>query len=95
MLSEYTAPWVAAGSSFAAFGVGAFVPLLPYLFGAGTAGVLASVILSTAALFGVGASVAMFTGKGALRSGVRTLFLGGAAATVTFLIGKAVGVGVS
>jgi VIT1/CCC1 family predicted Fe2+/Mn2+ transporter len=32
-LEEQPSPWVAAGSSFACFAVGALVPLLPYLLG--------------------------------------------------------------
>ncbi len=48
-------PWVAAGTSFAAFAVGAFLPVVPFFFGGGLAAVVASALLSVLALFGVGA----------------------------------------
>ena len=50
------------------------------------------VALAGAALFGVGATISLFTGRGAFRGGVRMLLIGGAAATTTFLIGRALGV---
>ncbi len=81
--------WTAAGSSFVAFGLGAFLPLLPYLLGATSLAI--SVVLAGAALFGAGAAVSRFTNRGWLYAGGRQLILGGAAAAVTYLIGSAVG----
>jgi VIT1/CCC1 family predicted Fe2+/Mn2+ transporter len=78
-------PWVAAGSSFAAFAVGALVPLLPYLLGATS--ILLSLVLSGLALFGAGAVVARFTSRSVLFSGSRQLLLGGIAAGATYLVG--------
>jgi VIT1/CCC1 family predicted Fe2+/Mn2+ transporter len=86
---DLPSPWVAAGSSFVAFALGAVLPLLPYLLGATT--LLWSVSLAGLALFGAGAAVSRFTNRGALYAGVRQLLLGGAAALVTYLIGSAVG----
>jgi len=40
----------------------------------------------------VGAAISLFTGRGALRGGLRMLLIGGAAAATTFLIGKLLGV---
>jgi VIT1/CCC1 family predicted Fe2+/Mn2+ transporter len=88
-------PWVAAGSSFAAFAIGAFLPVLPFLFGGGVAAVVASALLSVVTLFGVGAAISVFTGRHAGRSGLRMAAIGAIVATVTFFIGKLVGVGVS
>src|SRR5262249_18440757 len=49
-------PWAAAGSSFAAFGLGAALPILPFLFGSGAAPTIVAAVLSVVALFGVGAA---------------------------------------
>ncbi|MBX6387432.1 MAG: VIT1/CCC1 transporter family protein [Frankia sp.] len=81
-------PLVAAGSSFAAFAVGALVPVLPYL--AGTRTFALSAGLAAAGLFGVGALVSRFTGRSPLFSGLRQLLLGGLAAGATFLVGMLV-----
>ncbi|MDQ1649927.1 MAG: vacuolar iron transporter family protein [Frankiaceae bacterium] len=79
-------PWVAAGSSFAAFAIGAFVPLLPYLLGATS--ILLSLILAGIALFGAGALVARFTSRSVLFSGGRQLLLGAVAAGATYFVGS-------
>jgi VIT1/CCC1 family predicted Fe2+/Mn2+ transporter len=86
---DLPSPWVAAGSSFVAFGLGAVLPLLPYLVGATT--LLWSVVLAALALFGAGAAVSRFTNRGAVYAGARQLLLGGVAALLTYLIGSAVG----
>lgn len=90
---DLPSPWVAAGSSFAAFTVGALLPLLPYLFGASS--LLATAILAAVGLFGFGALTARFTRRGWAYSGLRQLLLGGAAAAVTFGLGAAVGAGLT
>src|SRR5437773_1179231 len=46
-------PWAAAISSMATFAVGAFIPLVPFLFGSGAVAALWAVGLSGATLFGV------------------------------------------
>jgi VIT1/CCC1 family predicted Fe2+/Mn2+ transporter len=89
---DLPSPWVAAGSSFVAFSVGALVPVLPYLFGATS--LLLVVVLAGVALFIAGAVVSRFTNRSALYSGTRQLLLGGLAAGVTHLVGQAVGAGV-
>jgi vacuolar iron transporter family protein len=43
----------------------------------------------------VGALLAVFTGRSWVFAGARQLLIGGAAATVTFLVGRALGVAVS
>jgi vacuolar iron transporter family protein len=88
-------PWVAAGSSFAAFAAGAFLPVVPFFFGSGVAAVVVSALLSVSALFGVGAAISVFTGRHAGRSGLRMAAIGAAVATATFFVGKVVGVSVS
>jgi VIT1/CCC1 family predicted Fe2+/Mn2+ transporter len=92
---ELGSPWGAAGGSFLAFAIGAAIPVLPYLFGAGTAAFAISLGLSLAALFVVGAGVSLLTGRGVLFSGLRQMGIGAAAAAVTYLIGSLIGVGVA
>jgi len=79
-------PIGAALSSFIAFCIGASLPLIPFLFGM-SQGVLIAAILSGAALFGVGAALSLFSGKGALLGGLRMLLIGAAAAAATYGIG--------
>jgi VIT1/CCC1 family predicted Fe2+/Mn2+ transporter len=88
-------PWAAALSSFVMFAIGAVIPLLPFLFGSGTAAVLTSIIVSAVALFAVGAVLTRFTGRPPLLSGVRMLLIGVAAAGITFAIGSLFHVGTS
>jgi VIT1/CCC1 family predicted Fe2+/Mn2+ transporter len=87
-------PWGAAGASFLSFAVGAVVPLLPFLASRGAAALPASVALTAAALFGVGAAISLFSGRSAARGGLRMLLIGAAAAAATFFIGRALGVAV-
>jgi VIT1/CCC1 family predicted Fe2+/Mn2+ transporter len=84
--------WVAAGSSFVAFAIGAQAPLMPYLFGATS--LVVSVVVAAVALFLAGAAVSRFTNRTAAYSGTRQLVLGALAAGITYLIGQAVGAGV-
>ncbi len=82
--------WGAAGFSFACFAVGALVPLVPFLIGVG--GLFASATLTGVALFGLGASISLFTGRGAVRGGVRMLGIGAAAASITYVLGYLFGI---
>ncbi|MBI5431815.1 MAG: VIT1/CCC1 transporter family protein [Planctomycetes bacterium] len=85
-------PWGAAGSSFAAFAVGALVPLAPFLFLTGDQAVLAAAIVASIALFGVGAALSLFTNRGAWFSGLRMLAIGALAGGATWSVGKLFGV---
>jgi VIT1/CCC1 family predicted Fe2+/Mn2+ transporter/rubrerythrin len=89
---ELGSPWGAAAGSFVAFGIGAALPVIPYLFGGGTVITMISLGLSLVALFGVGAAVSLLTGRSLLFSGVRQLGIGLAAALVTYAIGSIIGV---
>jgi VIT1/CCC1 family predicted Fe2+/Mn2+ transporter len=89
---DLPSPWTAASSSFAAFTLGAAVPLLPYVLGA--TALLVPVLLALLALFLAGALVSRWTDRSALYSGLRQLLLGGAAAGLTYVVGSAVGAGV-
>jgi vacuolar iron transporter family protein len=81
----------AAVTSFALFAVGAIIPVLPFLFLAGTAAVVTSLSVSTIALFGIGAAITLMTGRGILYTGVRQLAFGYSAAGITYGIGRLIG----
>jgi VIT1/CCC1 family predicted Fe2+/Mn2+ transporter len=89
---ELGSPMGAAISSLLAFGAGAFVPLAPYLFGAGPLALAWAIGLAAAGLFGVGATLSLFTGRNAVYSGARMLALGAFAGVITFAIGRLLGV---
>ncbi|MBA3875348.1 MAG: hypothetical protein C0498_00185 [Anaerolinea sp.] len=92
---ELGSPWGAAFGSFVAFGVGAIIPVVPYLFGSGSAAFWGAIIASLAALFVVGAGVSLLTGRSLLFSGARQVGIGAAAAGVTYLVGTVIGVSVA
>ena len=85
-------PWIAALGSFAAFTIGAAIPLLPYLLTAGTGAFFSSLAGSLVALFGLGLGISRLTRRSPLRTAVRQLLLGGMAAAVTFGVGSLIGV---
>lgn len=92
---ELGSPWGAALFSFFSFGCGAIVPLLPFFFATGMAALFTAIGLTAVALFGVGATLSLFTGRHAWLGGLRMLAIGGAAGGATYLIGKALGVGLN
>ena len=89
--NQLGSPAAAAISSFLAFAIGAFLPVLPYFFGASILLVAISLALSGLALFTVGALISIFTGKSLVFSGVRQLAIGGTAAAITFVVGSLIG----
>ena len=84
-------PWGAAVSSSLAFATGAAVPLVPFALGAGRLALSLSVAATAAGLFAVGAALSLFTGRGAVASGLRMLGIGAAAGAITFTIGSLFG----
>jgi vacuolar iron transporter family protein len=91
---ELGSPWGAASGSFVAFAIGALIPVVPYLITAGSTAFVAAIVLSLGALFAVGAGVSLLTGRGMLFSGTRQVLIGAAAAVVTYVVGRAIGVNV-
>ncbi len=90
---ELPNPWVAAGSSFLAFALGALIPLLPYFFGVQV--LWPSAVLSMLGLFGAGALVSRVTARTWWFSGLRQLVVGVLAAAVTYGVGTVVGTSLS
>jgi VIT1/CCC1 family predicted Fe2+/Mn2+ transporter len=86
-------PWVASGSSFLSFSLGALVPLLPFLFGADVLWLAA--ILTLVGLFVTGAITARFTTRPWYYAGGRQLALGAVTFAITYGIGHLIGASVS
>ena len=91
-LAHLGSPLRAATSSFSAFALGAAVPVVPFLLASGTAALVAAAALAAVALFMVGAGISLVTNRPTVRAGLRQLAVGTAAATATYVVGKAVGV---
>ena len=85
-------PWGAASSSFLAFAAGAALPLVPFLAGAtGMRAVVLAAATALVALFTVGLTLSLFTGRAGVRGGLRMVLIGGGAGLVSFCVGRAVG----
>ena len=83
--------WVAAGTSFLLFALGAVVPVGPYFALAGMPALIASLAASGAALALIGAGTTLFTGRSLWFSAARQLLVGLAAAGVTYGVGRLIG----
>ena len=90
---DLPSPYVAAGASLVTFAVGALIPLLPYLFGFDSLPTALTVAAVTAFLGG--GMVARITNRPFLRGALRQLLLAGAAAALTYAIGKGVHAAIS
>lgn len=72
----------------AAFGLGAAVPIIPYIVLPVTAGLYASVIATALVLFGIGVVKARWTRRNPIRSGVEILALGTVAGIAGYFFGS-------
>jgi VIT1/CCC1 family predicted Fe2+/Mn2+ transporter len=89
-------PWQAATFSFLAFAVGAAAPLIPFaLRMAGTQAIVIAASLTLCALFAVGMTLSLFTGRSALQGALRMVLIGTAAGLVSFFVGRALGVAIN
>lgn len=86
---EKPSPWVAAGSSFVLFAVGAIIPLIPYLLGYES--LWLGLAFGGAGLLLAGASAARFTRRHPLWASLRQLCFGAVAIAATYLVGLLVG----
>jgi VIT1/CCC1 family predicted Fe2+/Mn2+ transporter len=89
--SELSSPWGAGISSFLAFSIGALIPLIPFFFGGSAIHLISSIALTGLFLFAIGTALSLYTGRNALLGGLRMLLIGGAAGTITYLIGRILG----
>jgi VIT1/CCC1 family predicted Fe2+/Mn2+ transporter len=74
----------------AATAIGAFIPVLPFIFLDGVWAIWTSFAISMAAHFGVGAARSIFTGRGLFRSGLDMFVVGIGVAAVAYVIGELV-----
>ncbi len=88
---ELPSPRLAAASSFTAFAVGAFLPLLPYLLGANS--LVPGLVITLLALFACGAVVTQVTSRSWWYGGLRQTLNGALAAALTYGFGSWVGAG--
>lgn len=79
-------PLKAAGVTFGAFGVCGLVPLIPFIAGAGSSFLLAS-ILTGIVFFAVGSAKARWALTSWWRSGLETFLIGGVAAMLAYTVG--------
>jgi VIT1/CCC1 family predicted Fe2+/Mn2+ transporter len=88
---DQPSPWVAAGSSFLCFGIGALVPLIPYLLGLPL--LFVGLAAGAVGLFLAGALTSRFTTRSWWLGGLRQIGFGAIAAVATYLIGVLIGAG--
>ncbi|MFI0445248.1 VIT1/CCC1 transporter family protein [Actinomadura sp. 6N118] len=86
---ELPSPYLAAGSSFLSFAVGASLPVLPYLLGVSS--LWPAAVIAALGLFAAGALVSRVTNRTWWFGGLRQLALGAAAAALTYGLGAIIG----
>lgn len=85
-------PLPVALSSFLAFALGALIPLLPFIFGmSGISAIVAAAVVVSITLVVTGGLVGVLSGNPPWKGALRQLFIGVAAATVTYVLGTLVG----
>ncbi|HEV7420328.1 MAG TPA: VIT1/CCC1 transporter family protein [Mycobacterium sp.] len=87
--SDKPSPWVAAGSSFLMFAIGAIVPLIPYLLGHES--LWLGLAFGGLGLLIAGGVAARFTRKSLALGGLRQLAFGAVAIGATYVVGTLVG----
>jgi len=75
------------GITGTATAVGAFIPILPFMFLTGLSGIVTSFVISMLSHFLVGASRSVFTGRGVIRSGMDMCLVGLGVALVGYFFG--------
>ena len=88
-------PMGAAASSFASFALGAVVPLLPYVVSDGIVALGSALVLAATLLMAVGGLTARLSQRSPWFGGVRALLIGAVATSVTYVVGRIVGVAVT
>jgi VIT1/CCC1 family predicted Fe2+/Mn2+ transporter len=83
-------PIKAATLTGLSFAIVSLIPILPFAFMDVSPAVITAAIASTACLFGVGASKAIFTRKNWWRSGLEMMAIGALASVATYAIGLAI-----
>ena len=89
--SSLGSPIAAAGFSFLAFSLGAFIPLVPWIAGSGASAKIASMVVAAIAAAVVGVLLARFTGRSMWFSACRQVAIAAVAASVTYGVGVLLG----
>jgi vacuolar iron transporter family protein len=93
--SDLPSAWQASALSFACFIVGAFLPVIPWLIGSGTAATVWSVVIGAVAAAALGWAIGSFAERSRVKSALRQVAILLLACVVTYSIGKALNVEVS
>lgn len=91
---DLASAWVAAGTSFALFAVGAFLPVFPWMITGGPVALAGSAVFAGAGLFLAGAATSLFSGRPVWLTGGRNLALGLSLSAFTYGVGALIGAGV-
>jgi VIT1/CCC1 family predicted Fe2+/Mn2+ transporter len=91
---ELGSPWVAAGSSFALFTLGALAPLSSWFFCKGTLALVISIVLTGLGGLIVGGYISSSSGRGVMRGAIRQLGIVAFASIITYGVGYVFGVSV-
>lgn len=89
---DLVSPFGAMFFSFFSFGIGAIVPLIPFLIGNHTWNLLVSIIITAITLVIIGMILSLFTNRNPFILGLRMLCVGVIAGALTFVIGKLLGI---
>lgn len=89
---ELGSPWVAAGSSFALFTLGALAPLAPWFFAGGATAMIWSVVLTAIGGLVAGGYVANSSGRSISYGAIRQFLIVVLASVVTYGVGVLFGV---
>jgi vacuolar iron transporter family protein len=82
-------PWSAGLATFFSFLAVGLIPLLPFLIPvvSGESSFLVSIVLTGLGFAGIGVAKGIVLGRQIWRSSIETLFTGGAAAVVAYVVG--------
>jgi vacuolar iron transporter family protein len=89
---ELGSPTKAALASFIAFGFGAIIVVIPYLFGSGMAALVTAIVMAGVSMLAVGGVVGWLSGRGVVFSAMRQFAWGAGAAAVTYIVGSLIGI---
>lgn len=92
---ELGSPWIAAGSSFILFTLGALAPLISWFFIGGTTSIIISVVLTGIGGLVVGGYIGFSSGKSIAQGAFRQLAIIIIASVVTYGVGYVFGVNVN
>ena len=84
-------PYVSAGSGALSTAIGAFIPIIPFLFLHGLPAIIAAAVVSLVAHFAVGAAKTLITVRSWWSSGLEMTAVGAVEGLVTYFIGKSLG----